>query len=41
MGLGHKMMDSIETIYKDCKRFELFTGFKSKKNLHLYYKLGY
>jgi ribosomal protein S18 acetylase RimI-like enzyme len=41
MGLGHKMMDSIESVYKDCKRFELFTGFKSKKNLNLYDKLGY
>jgi len=24
-----------------CKRFELFTGHKSLKNLHLYSKLGY
>ena len=41
MGLGHKMMDSIELVYKDCKRFELFTGHKSLKNLHLYNKQGY
>ena len=34
-------MDSIELIFKDCNRFELFTGFKSEKNFHLYNKLGY
>ena len=40
-GIGRLLMDSIELIFKDCNRFELFTGFKSEKNLHLYNKLGY
>jgi len=40
-GIGSVMMNAIETMYKDCERFELFTGFKSEKNLYLYNKLGY
>jgi GNAT superfamily N-acetyltransferase len=40
-GLGRLLMNSIESIFKDCTRFELFTGFKSQKNLYLYNKLGY
>ncbi len=40
-GIGKDMMDAIETAFTECKRFELFTGFKSIKNLHLYKKLGY
>lgn len=34
-------MNSIENQFIHCERFELFTGFKSKKNLYLYNKLGY
>lgn len=41
MGIGQKMMDSIESLYEGCTRFELFTGFNSQKNLYLYGKLGY
>lgn len=40
-GIGTKLMNEIETIFKDAKRFELITGHKSRKNLHLYQKLGY
>lgn len=34
-GIGTRLMREIE------KRFELFTGYKSKKNLYLYNTLGY
>lgn len=40
-GIGTKLMNRIEEAFKDAKRFELFTGHKSKKNLYLYQKLGY
>jgi ribosomal protein S18 acetylase RimI-like enzyme len=40
-GLGTKLMNRIEENFKDVKRFELFTGHRSEKNLHLYQKLGY
>ena len=40
-GIGKTLMNAIEDIFKDAKRFELFTGHKSKKNLHLYNVLGY
>ncbi|PXY45042.1 GNAT family N-acetyltransferase [Flavobacterium hydrophilum] len=40
-GIGRKLMVAIETSFKDCNRFELFTGFKSEKNLYLYNKIGY
>ena len=40
-GIGTKLMAKIEEIFEDAKRFELFTGHKSKKNLYLYQKLGY
>jgi GNAT superfamily N-acetyltransferase len=40
-GIGRLLMNTIENKFKDCKRFELFTGFKSQKNLYLYNKLGY
>ncbi len=40
-GIGRLLMNSIESFFPDCKRFELFTGNKSTKNLHLYDKLGY
>lgn len=34
-------MTEIEKLYDDCLSFELFTGYKSEKNLALYRKLGY
>jgi ribosomal protein S18 acetylase RimI-like enzyme len=40
-GIGTKLMKSIEDSFKDAKRYELFTGHKSVRNLHLYHKLGY
>jgi len=40
-GIGRLLLDTIESTFKDCNRFELFTGFKSQKNLYLYNKLGY
>jgi ribosomal protein S18 acetylase RimI-like enzyme len=40
-GIGAKLMISIEEIFESAKRFELFTGHKSIKNIHLYQKLGY
>ncbi len=40
-GIGRQLMDAIELSFTDCKRIELFTGFKSLKNLYLYNKLGY
>jgi ribosomal protein S18 acetylase RimI-like enzyme len=40
-GIGTKLMNKIESLFKDAKRFELITGHKSTKNIHLYQKLGY
>ena len=40
-GIGTKLMKSIEDSFKDNKRYELFTGDKSNRNLHLYQKIGY
>ena len=40
-GIGTKLMKSIEDSFKNNKRYELFTGQKSKRNLHLYQKIGY
>jgi ribosomal protein S18 acetylase RimI-like enzyme len=41
LGIGTKLMKEIEALFKDAKRFELFTGQRSSKNLHIYQKLGY
>lgn len=40
-GIGTELIREIERIFKDCEKFELITGHKSKKNLKLYKKLGY
>jgi ribosomal protein S18 acetylase RimI-like enzyme len=40
-GIGTQLMNEIESIFGESKRFELFTGHRSEKNLHLYQKLGY
>jgi ribosomal protein S18 acetylase RimI-like enzyme len=40
-GIGTKLMSEIERVFSNARRFELFTGHKSVKNLHLYQKLGY
>ena len=39
-GIGMALMRKIESYFQP-KRFELFTGSKSKKNIYLYEKLGY
>ena len=39
-GLGTALMREVEKYYSP-KRFELFVGAKSEKNIHLYQKLGY
>ncbi len=40
-GIGTKLMVSIEELFKNCNKYEVFTGEKSNKNLYLYNKLGY
>lgn len=40
-GYGSLLMRSVESEFTGYRRFELFTGFKSDKNLYLYNKLGY
>jgi ribosomal protein S18 acetylase RimI-like enzyme len=40
-GIGTKLMKAIEQRFKFANRYELFTGQKSIRNLHLYQKLGY
>jgi ribosomal protein S18 acetylase RimI-like enzyme len=40
-GVGTKLMQAIEPHFKFANRYELFTGHKSTRNLHLYQKLGY
>lgn len=40
-GIGKKLMVEIENIFQKCLRFELFTGFKDRKNIYFYQKLGY
>ncbi len=40
-GIGYALMSYIELHNNTVKRFELFTGHRSVRNLHLYKKLGY
>ncbi len=40
-GIGSRLMCALEDIFPEAKRFELFTGHKSAKNIALYAKLGY
>ena len=40
-GIGTRLMKEIETVFGQARRFELFTGHRSERNLHLYHKLGY
>jgi ribosomal protein S18 acetylase RimI-like enzyme len=40
-GLGTALMWRIEAEFKSAKRFELFTGHNSEKNIRLYHRLGY
>jgi ribosomal protein S18 acetylase RimI-like enzyme len=34
-GIGTRLMSEMEKVFNSCKRFELFTGDKSERNLHL------
>jgi N-acetylglutamate synthase-like GNAT family acetyltransferase len=40
-GIGTKLLNAAEKQFPDAERYELFTGQKSKKNLHLYEKNSY
>jgi N-acetylglutamate synthase-like GNAT family acetyltransferase len=40
-GIGTRLMHEIEVCFPEAERYELFTGYKSERNLHLYNKLGY
>jgi ribosomal protein S18 acetylase RimI-like enzyme len=40
-GIGTRLLNGIEKEFGTARRFELFTGHKSEKNLHLYRKCGY
>ncbi|MBN1797341.1 MAG: GNAT family N-acetyltransferase [Spirochaetales bacterium] len=40
-GIGAALMQRIESEFRAVDRYELFTGYKSEKNLYLYKKLGY
>lgn len=40
-GIGTGLIREIEAVFDECSRYELYTGFKSEKNLYLYQKLGY
>ena len=40
-GLGLRLLKSIEARFPAATRFELFTGDRSEKSLHLYHKAGY
>jgi GNAT superfamily N-acetyltransferase len=39
--LGQKILKELESRLSDCKRYELYTGYKSERNLYIYNKLGY
>ena len=40
-GTGTALMRHIESVFSEAKRFELFTGHRSERNIRLYQKLGY
>jgi ribosomal protein S18 acetylase RimI-like enzyme len=40
-GIGTRLMEKIETVFCHAKRFELFTGKKSLRNIRFYRRLGY
>jgi GNAT superfamily N-acetyltransferase len=40
-GLGTQLMYAIEEHFRSATRYELFTGYQSEANLHLYRKLRY
>jgi len=40
-GIGRRLMEAIENRFSSAARYELFTGEKSAKNIHLYQTMGY
>ena len=40
-GFGTRLLREIEATFEQAERYELFTGSRSARNLHLYEKLGY
>ena len=40
-GIGGKLLSNMEEMFSHCRRYELFTGEKSVKNIYLYRKYGY
>lgn len=40
-GIGKALMELFEAHFDQVQRFELFTGSKSDRNIHLYERLGY
>ena len=40
-GIGRKLLDTIESIFESCRKYALYTGSESVKNLHFYDKAGY
>lgn len=40
-GIGTALMKRVESCFDQAQRFELFTGHKSDRNIHLYERLGY
>jgi len=40
-GIGKKLLEEVENIFKSCSRFELTAGHRSQKNLNFYRKFGY
>ena len=40
-GIGTALLNRIETLFPTARRFELFTGHKSEKNIRLYERVGY
>lgn len=40
-GIGSKLLEEVEKHCEDARSFQLFTGIKSIRNIHVYEKLGY
>lgn len=40
-GIGRRLMREIEGLFPNIKQFQLYTGNRSQKNIHLYESLGY
>ena len=40
-GIGTRLMVTLESRFPHARRFELFTGHRSEKSIHLYERLGY